>query len=240
MGKRTDIDKCGFNRKTMLNGVLIPYDTTFPVLQTMLRSNDMQQFAIACEVLSQRTDLESFNALKDYLTDSDKYKHLYALKTIFRHPRSVMLTHELKNSLLAKDVMFVKTALEIIIEQEILVSDEKIISAIISNINELDSYYIQSLSRVDNNEVNFQSMIHLYQSVVGNNGKRAALARILRGFTSAERFDLLFSMFSRDNYSKVRMEAYQMAIQHKRINLLEIFRTDPDGHIRKRVESFFE
>ena len=109
-------------KKEILNGTRIPYDLSVEELSKMLSSPIMQDFSLACEALSYKNDNAAYEAMKNYINDKDKYRRLYILKTIFRHPNAVELVDFLESAITSEDFLFVENGLLVISEYKITVS----------------------------------------------------------------------------------------------------------------------
>ena len=90
-------------KKEMLNGTRIPYELSVEELNKMLSSPIMNDFSLACAALSYKNDVAAYEAMKNHINDKDKYRRLYILKTIFRHPNAVELVDFLESAILSED-----------------------------------------------------------------------------------------------------------------------------------------
>ena len=216
----------------IINGVTVPYDKTTEELERMLYSRSMSDFVVACEALSYKTDDKSFDLLERYITDKDKNKRLCILKTIFRHPSSRKVKKFLEESILSDDIWFSENGLKVAFECDIDVSDIVIFTAVNKHIKNLYCTSLYILMKTDINEVNFLKLVELFKSAKVS-GQKEVLSEILfEKYLPAKAQDL-FDLFSKDDFSKIRLLAVKIGKEYN-FNI-EVFKSDIDGHIRKEA-----
>ena len=151
-------------KKEMLNGTPIPYDLTIDELHKMMDSANMEDFSLACEVLSQRDDRDAYHIMKSYIGSKDKYRRLYILKTIFCHPEAVELVDFLETAIASDDFLFVSNALLVVAEYGIIVSENLLLSAVQRHLSKLYTELL-SLRILNATEQNYKTLIALFENL---------------------------------------------------------------------------
>ena len=150
-------------RNEMINGRPVPYDLPVDEFEVLLISGDMSDFVVACEALSYQTGDKAFALLKRFITDQDKYKTLYVLKTIFRHPKALQLKSFLEECLLSDDVLFVHNGLSVVGQYEIEVSEKAVLSAVLKHLSDLHCTNLYALKILSTSDENFLNLIRLFK-----------------------------------------------------------------------------
>ena len=117
-------------KKEILNGTPIPYDLPIEDLKAMMSSAVMKDFSLACEALSYKDDPEAYRIMKSYINDKDKYRRLYVLKTVFRHPEAAELIGFLEKTVASDDLLFVEHGLSVVSDYNIRISDGLLLSTV--------------------------------------------------------------------------------------------------------------
>ena len=218
----------------ILNGQVTPTDCTIDELKVMLESSDMQTFALACEALKNTKTAQAYHLLKSKLQVKDKYRYRYLLSVIFAFDQSGELQENFINALQSDDIILVTTALEHLIHRNLWVSDEQILACFEKNHNSLDGYYYQILTGIARTESHTTRIINL---LITSQPKsiRIAVAKCLSEFTTKENYLDIYSLFADSDIAKLRLEACRIACRFNRMDLLQPFAEDSDGHIRKYV-----
>ncbi len=215
-------------KKEILNGTRIPYELSVEELSKMLSSPIMKDFSLACEALSYKNDVAAYEAMKSYINDKDKYRRLYILKTIFRHPNAVELVCFLENAINSEDLLFVENGLIVISEYKIKVPDSLVISAIHKHLPKLYTA-ICSLTTLDISEENYSKLTVLFlkaeQCV-----QKEIIGEVLTDNYLTSKSKELFELFSRDKFAKIRLLAIKIAKNYG--YNLSVFLSDIDGHVR--------
>lgn len=219
-------------RIEQINGVRVPYDESTEELEIMLSSGDMSDFVVACEALSYKTEEKAFNLLKGYINDKDKYKRLCVLKTIFRHPNSIQLINFLEETILSDDINFAENGLKNSYDYNLKISDEIILTAVNKHFQSLYCTFLYVLRNLNENEENFSRLVELFKKSEIS-GQKEVLSDILCEKFLPEKADILFSIFSNDVFSKIRLIAVRIG---KEYNFdITMFYNDSDGHVRKEA-----
>ena len=215
-------------KKEILNGTIIPYELSVEELSKMLTSPIMKDFSLACEALSYKNDAAAYEAMKSYINDKDKYRRLYILKTIFRHPNAVELVYILENAIASEDYLFVENGLIVISEYHIKVSDSLLLSAIHKHLPKLYTA-ISSLTTLDISEENYSKLTELFlkaeQCV-----QKEIIGEILADNYLNSKSKELFELFGHDKFAKIRLLAIKIAKNYG--YNLSLFLYDMDGHVR--------
>ncbi len=217
-------------KKEMLNGTPIPYELPTDELKIMMSSPEMKDFALACEALSYKNDPEAYPIMKSYINDRDKYRRLYIIKTIFRHPEAAELVGLLENAIVSDDVLFVEHGLSVIAEYKIKVSDSLLLSVICKHFPNLGWTAVRSLGTLTVSEDHYVKLKELWaraercvqKEIIGE-----ILIEKYLPFKSRELFDL----FGRDGTAKIRLLALKLANQCG--YNISSFLSDIDGHVKK-------
>lgn len=193
-------------RTEMINGIPVPYDLSVNELEVLLISGDMSDFVVACEALSYRSDERAYQLLKKYITDQDKYKRLYVLKTIFRHPKAVQLKSFLEECLLSDDVLFVHNGLSVVGQYEIEVSEKAVLSAVLKHLSDLHCTNLYALKILSTSDENFLNLIRIFKRSKAC-GQKEVIGEILVEKYFHSHAEELYALFSKDNFLKIRLPA---------------------------------
>lgn len=219
-------------RKKILNGAPIPYGASIEELKMCLSSPSMKDFSLACEALSHSNHPEAYAAMKAYINDEDKYRRLYILKTIFRHPQATELANRLEESLAAEDVLFVRTALIVIATHNIKVSDALLLSTVAHNLPELCTE-LQALHALTPSEENYLRLTGLFNKAITCSQKEYIGEVLSSQYLPAKASDL-FELFRQDPFAKIRILSLNLG---KKYDFdISDFLHDSDGHVRKMAE----
>lgn len=212
-----------FMRIEKINGFTVPYNKSIEDLETMLSNGEMNEFVVACEALSYKSDEKAFDILRSYITDKDKYKRLCILKTIFRHPNSEQVKEFLEESILSDDVWFAENGLKVVWEYKIPVSEKTVLSAVFKHLHSLYCTSLYALEALDVNEDNYSNLIHLFnQSQLC--GQKEVLCEILCSKYLPMKAVELFELFSSDSFEKIRKIASRKlkeVMNHNYVNATE-------------------
>ncbi len=219
-------------KKSTLNGVPIPYGLPIDELSRMLSSTAMSDFALACEALSYKSEYEAYRLLSQHESDRDKYRRLYVLKTIFRHPSAGASSDFLEASLLSDDSLFVENALTVIAENKIKVTESLLLSVVKKHLPKL-YINIRSLSTLDINDKNYNELTTLFKNAKQCVQRELIGEVLIEGYLPSKAKEL-FELFRRDGFAKIRMYALKIASEHG-YNVSE-FLADIDGHVRKLAQ----
>ena len=219
-------------RKGMLNGTLIPYDLPIDELKKLISSSVMKDFSLACEALSYSEDPEAYQIMKSYINDKDKYRRLYVLKTIFRHPQAVELVDFLEGAISSDDFLFVENGLIIVSEYSIKVSEPLLITTVKKYCNELYTA-VSAVKTLGINESNFDEITKIFTSCTKCT-QREILGEILCNEYLPGKSKELFELFKQDKFAKIRLLALKIGKSYGYDT--SDFLADLDGHIRKAVK----
>ena len=215
-------------KKEILNGTHIPYELSVEELRKMLSSPIMKDFSLACEALSYKNDVAAYEAMKPFINDKDKYRRLYILKTIFRHPKAIELVGFLENAITSEDFLFVENGLIVISEHQIKVSDSMLLSVVTTHLPKLYTA-ICSLNTLDICEENYTKLTALF-SKAEQCSQKEFIGEILIGKYLPSKSKELFELFRRDKFAKIRLFAVKIAKKYGYD--LSVFLSDEDGHVR--------
>ena len=215
-------------KKEMLNGTRIPYELSVEELGKMLSSPVMKDFSLACEALSYKDDIAAYEAMKFYINDKDKYRRLYILKTIFRHPNAAELVDFLENAISSNDTLFVENGLIVISEYKIKVSDSLLLSVVDKHLPELYTA-VGALMMLDISEENYASLTRVF-SKAGQSVQKEVIAEVLANHYLPSKSKELFELFGCDKFAKIRLLAVKIAMEYGYD--LSPFLSDKDGHVR--------
>jgi len=216
----------------MINGQIVPESLTLSELEELMESSNMQTFAVACEALRLVNTQEAYELLKKYLYVSDQYKRRCVLAVIYDYNNASELVSELVQALNSEEHFLVTTALDNIIQGKIHVADEQVLACIERNHGKLNSYYYCVLTCIERTEENIERILNLYHTCK-EDSVRIAMAESLYSFCNPNNYLRLFNLFKDDSVAHIRMVACRIAIDRDRGDLLQNFKQDKDGHIRK-------
>lgn len=219
-------------RKEILNGMPIPYDLPIDNLKAMMSSSDMKDFSLACEILSYKNDSEAYQIMKSHLTDKDKYRRLYVLKTIFRHPEAIELVDFLENAIASDDFLFVENGLIIVSDYNIKVSESLLISVIKKRCDQLYTA-VGALKTLERSNENFERIIEVF-NICSKSAQKEVLSEILCNGYLPEKAYELFDLFADDNFGSIRLIGAKIGKQYGFDT--SKFLSDTDGHVRKAAK----
>ena len=150
-------------KKEILNGTPIPYDLPIEDLKAMMSSAVMKDFSLACEALSYKDDPEAYRIMKSYINDKDKYRRLYVLKTIFRHPEAVELIEFLEKAVASDDFLFVEHGLSVVSDYNIRISDGLLLSTVCKHFSNLGYAASRSLRMLSVSDDHYARLVELFK-----------------------------------------------------------------------------
>ena len=215
-------------KKEILNGTRIPYELSVEGLSQMLSSPNMKDFSLACEALSYKNDVTAYEAMKSYITDKDKYRRLYILKTIFRYPKAIELVGFLENAITSEDFLFVENGLIVISEHQIKVSDSLLLSVVTKHLPNLYTA-VRALNTLDVCEENYAKLTALFSKAEKCSQKEFIGETLVNKYLPSKSNEL-FELFRRDKFAKIRLLAVKIAKKYGYD--LSVFLSDEDGHVR--------
>ena len=218
-------------KKEILSGKLIPYDLPTEELEVMMSSPIMKDFSLACEALSYKKEPEAYHIMKSHINSKDKYRRLYILKTIFRHPQAVELVDFLEDAITSDDFLFVENGLMMISDYRIQVSEPLLIAAVLKYCNELYTA-VGALKTLKINEHNFEEITKIFTSCT-KCAQKEIFGEILCDGYLPQKATELFGLFKKDAFAKIRLLALEIGKNYGFDT--SDFLSDPDGHIRKAV-----
>ena len=215
-------------KKEILNGTRIPYELSVEELSKMLSSPIMKNFSLACEALSYKNDVTAYEAMKPFINDKDKYRRLYILKTIFRHPNAAELVDFLENAISSDDFLFMENGLIVIAEYKIKISDSLLLSVVTKHLPKLYTA-IRSLTTLEICEENYTKLVALFTRAEQCSQKEF-IGEVLAANYLPSKSKELFELFSCDKFAKIRLLAIKVAKKYG--YNLSVFLSDMDGHVR--------
>lgn len=216
----------------IVNGQGIPDTHALPELEMMMRSADMEMFVMACEALRQLHTQNAYDVLKKYISCADLYKKRYVLSVIFDFDGATELISELENALQSDEQFLITTALDHIIQGKAHIGDEQLFTCLEKNSDKLNAYYYRVLVCVDKTKENLERILELYHTSTDSSIK-TAIAECLYTFCNADNNLRLFHLFENSTNPQIRIIACQITKDYAQSDLLEKFKQDPNGHIRK-------
>lgn len=195
-----------------------------------MSSTVMKDFSLACEALSYNTDPAAYQIMKSYINDTDKYRRLYVLKTIFRQPKAVELVGFLENAITSDDILFVEHGLTVVSDYKIKISDSLLLSVVCKHFQVLGYTAIHSLSMLTVSEDHYTKLIELFKQE-NRCCQKELVGKILIEKYLPKKSKELFDLFSRDGIAKIRLLALRLA--NKCGYNISSFLYDMDGHVKK-------
>ena len=216
-------------KEELVNDTCTPCERSVEELSKMLSSPIMKDFSLACEALSYKNEVAAYEAMKPFINDKDKYRRLYILKTIFRHPKAIELVGFLENAITSEDFLFVENGLIVISEHQIKVSDSLLLSAVTKHLPNLYTA-VRALNTLDICEENYTKLTALF-SKAEQCSQKEVIGKILANKYLPSKSKELFELFSCDKFAKIRLLAITVAKKYGYD--LSVFLSDMDGHVRK-------
>ncbi len=217
-------------KKEILNGTPIPYDLPVEDLKAMMSSSVMKNFSLACEALSYKNGSEAYQIMKSHINDRDKYRRLYVLKTIFRHPQAAELVGFLENTIVSDDLLFVEHGLGVVSDYKIKVSDSLLLSVVCKHFSNLGYTAVRSLSMLTACEYHYAKLIELFKQAKRCVQKELVGEILIEKYLPSKSKEL-FDLFSQDGIAKIRLLALKLAV--KCGYNISSFLSDIDGHVKK-------
>ena len=219
-------------KKEILNGTPVLYDMSVEELEKMLSSPVMKDFSLACEALSYKNDPEAYRIMKSHVSNKDKYRRLYILKTIFRHPEAVELMGFLESAIACDDFVFVENGLIVVSEYGIKVSEEILITTVKKYCDDLYTA-VGSFKTLEISNKNFEEITKIF-TACSKCAQKEILGEILCSGYLPQKSKELFELFKKDTFPKIRLLALKIG---KKYDFdVDAFLTDPDGHIRSAAK----
>ena len=216
----------------MIRGLMIPENLTPEELKKMMESGDMRTFMIACEALRLTDTHWAYGVLKQNITHSDLYRRRYVLSVIFHYPEAAELVPHLEQALASGKSFLEGTVLDVIIQDNISISEEILLAYFERNRETINSYHCLALRTVAKSEANSRRILKMFR-LCRYESMRIALAQQLHSFCSTGNHMALYELFRNDPAPQVRILACRIAREYHHPELLEGFVRDRDGHIRK-------
>ncbi|MGN0486411.1 MAG: hypothetical protein ACI4GB_04190 [Acutalibacteraceae bacterium] len=222
---------CNYEKSTegsIINGKKIPCELSYDELKEMCRSSYGNDFAIACKAISSVKTMETYQFLKSFMFDKDKYRRLNVLDVIFTYPYSTELRPLLIEYLQSMDILFVRRAAQIISEMAISVSDLVLTTTLKQYPNDEVIYLI--INQLSKTKETFYFLSDLFKK-----SKKCLCQEMISDFlvvafadtNSKEIFDLL----RKSPFGKIRCVALRIGFENHYD--LSGFESDADGHVKK-------
>ena len=218
--------------KEMLNGTPIPCDLPIDALREMMKSGNMQDFSLACEVLSCRDDRGAYDVLKSYIGSKDKYRRLSVLMTVFRHPNAVELVGFLESAIASDDFLFARNGLQVVAKYGVTVSEAVLLTAVKRYLAMLGTE-ICALKILPATENNYKELIALFEAAETSSQKEC-LCEILTQKYLPTKAGELFDLFGNEDFPKLRLAAVRLGKEYDFD--ISKFAGDEDGHIRNEAQ----
>lgn len=176
----------------IVNGEKIPTYLPLDKLSSMMESSDMKIFVIACEALVLNGSYEAYALLRKYIDSRDKYRRRYILSVIYHFSFADELTGELEKAIISQDRILVHTALEVLLNTRIQISDNSIIFALRNGQSYIPRYYYSVINSLSKTEENYQAVLSLYRMNGNNHSNKIVIAENLYCFCNSSNFTELF------------------------------------------------
>lgn len=215
-----------------IRGLMVPEGLSPEELKIMMESGDMKTFSTACEALCLAKAPWAYEILKQHISHKDLYKRRYVLSVIFHYPQAAELVSHLEQALNSEKPFLYDTALNVIIQEDVRVSDDALLACFERNHGSLNRYVCLALETVEKNESNTRRILKLYRAC-RDKSFRIGLAETLYCFCREENHMEFFHLFRDDPAPHIRILACRIAKDYHHAELLAKFAKDWDGHIRK-------
>ena len=205
-------------------------------LDQMMETSDMKQYGKVANALVQKKSKEAYEVLKKHIFSKDVYKRRYVLSVIFEYPEALELVDELEKALKTQNayLFMTTTILSLMIKYHITLDASVVVEAL-TNSDMNDGWYYQVLGEFDKNEKNLEMILKLYRAKRKYTSIRIFMAEEIFKFVNEENYMQLYQLFEKDEQPHIRMVACKIANKMGRRDLLELFKDDKDGHVRKYV-----
>jgi hypothetical protein len=211
--------------KNSINGRPVPYGLPKEELFSLLSSESMSDFVVACEALSVLPDEDVCDRLGAYLTSPDKYRRLAVLKVIFRNPAAVKYLPALEEAILSEDPLFAENGLRAAYEHRLPVAESTILA-----VHRLIIWYPYALDLLSVSEGNYRALIEIFAACVSSLQQGITADILARKYADTHAAEL-FRLFSASTYPEVRRMAALLGLRFGFD--LTALRNDPDGHVRR-------
>jgi hypothetical protein len=210
--------------KNSINGRPVPYGFPKEELFSLLSSESMSDFVVACEALSVLPDEDVCDRLGAYLTSPDKYRRLAVLKVIFRNPAAVKYLPALEEAILSEDPLFAENGLRAAYEHRLPVAESTILAA-----HRLVIWYPYALDLLAVSEGNYRALTRIFSRCVPGLQTGVVAEILARKYADIHAREL-FELFSASRDHEVRRMAALLGLRFGFD--LTALQNDPDGHVR--------
>ena len=216
-------------KKSIFDGASATCDKTLSELCEMMASSEMKDFTVACDELSRMDSDEAFEIMRPYLDHKDKYRRLYVLKTIFRHPRAADISYYLEEAILSSDKLFVENGLLTVGRFGIKIPEEIIWFGVENS--DISYNDMRAIKLLDASPENYKKILDLFfgEGIFNKRiyWQKIFIADILREKYFPEKAEELYHIFATDGLAYIRFRAMKIAddFGFDKVALLEKIRT---------------
>ena len=200
-------------KKSIFDGASATCDKTLSELREMMASSEMKDFTVACEELSYMDSDEAFEIMRPYLDHKDKYRRLYVLKTIFRHPRAADISYYLEEAILSSDKLFVENGLLTVGRYGIKIPEEIIWFGVENS--DLSYNDMRAIKLLDASPENYKKILDIFfgEGIFNKRiyWQKIFIADILREKYIPEKAEELYRIFATDGFADIRFRAMKIA-----------------------------
>lgn len=192
---------------------------------------DMQEFCDACDELVVIDNDEAFDMLLPWIDTKDRYRKLYAFKSLAKMSRAVELAKQIETALKSDDDLFAIAALRALAEKAIPIC-ETLLKRRVEHY--LDSGYneCEALMRLTVNTENYNYLVNMFCKAKTCMTKEI-ISDLLCDKYMPEHAMELFELFASSSYGKLRCKAVDIGLQ--RGFDLDRLKNDSDGHVRAKI-----
>ena len=216
-------------RKVNFKGASTSCGKSLSELREMIASPEMKDFTVACDELSRMDSDEAFEIMRPYLDHKDKYRRLYVLKTIFRHPRAADISYYLEEAILSSDKLFVENGLLTVGKYGIKIPEEIIWFGVENS--DLSYNDMRAIKLLDASPKNYKKILDIFfgEGIFNKRiyWQKIFIADILREKYFPEKAEELYHIFATDGLAYIRFRAMKIAddFGFDKATLLEKIRT---------------
>lgn len=195
--------------KQHTTGKQVSYGKSIDELRSMVASADMKDFCLACDALAYDESRESYEIMRSYLDHKDKYRRLYVMKTIFRHPNARELTHYLEDAILSDDDLFVDNGLDTIADFGVKISADALWAACEKSGVSIRFSHVRALRTLEPTEENYSKFNDTFNR--SEYYAKIAIATIMKEKYLPKKAAMMFDLFAGDDLAEVRQCALEIA-----------------------------
>jgi HEAT repeat protein len=222
------------------NGLPIPYAAPIAELREAVEEHGPKAWA-AIRALVEKPDTEALETLVELSKASDPYVRRAAVEGIGIHRSGQMAFEVVCQALHDRDTVVVRSAVEAAANLHLQPAHERVAGLVTASEQNTQLAALRALEVLWQSS-DFEAVFDRYLNDLSGSVRKQA-AWTLHKNIGAERWERIFSIWSRDELPRHRTWACQLAGRFGStavLSALDQLRADPDGHVRRAAEHALE